>query len=142
MHGSQIADLRLVVERAGRRIPDLGALRRCCPEASSDVEVVDRCKRAVNRRRLALEHRLQMSAIVPHRAIPPVGRVQWIAVELGAREPGEVLPHLGGIRAPRLLGKRRGREGAYVGAEHARDGLWQLRRCSPAPRRLSRARVL
>jgi hypothetical protein len=65
-----------------------------------------------------------MSAVVPHRPVPPVGRVQWIAVELGAREPGEVLAHLGGIRAPRLLGERRGREGADVGVEHIRDGLW------------------
>ncbi len=83
-----------------------------------------------------------MSAVVPHRPVPPVGRVQWIAVELGAREPGEVLAHLGGIGASRLLGERRGREGAHVGVEHVRDGLWQLRRCSPAPRPRSGARVL
>jgi hypothetical protein len=69
----------------------------------TDVEVIDGGKRAVDRRRAALEHGLQIAAVVAYRPVSPVGGAERIALELGARQPREVPPDLRDVRATRLL---------------------------------------
>ncbi len=109
MHSSQVADLGSVVERAGRGSGDLGALGVRRSEAATDVEVIDGGGRVVDGRGPALEHRLQVRAVVAHRPVPPLLAAERVAVQRGVRKPGEILADLGGIRAPGLLAERSGR---------------------------------
>jgi hypothetical protein len=62
-----------LVERARRRHRDRDAGGAGGPEAATDVEVVDGGERVVDGRRAALQHGLQVGAVVAHGPVAAVG---------------------------------------------------------------------
>ena len=94
MDRPQVADLGAVVERPGRGGGDLDANGARRSEPQADVEVVDGGERVVHGRRAALEHGLEVGAVVAHGPVPGVGAGERITIDLGRGEPGQVLAHL------------------------------------------------
>src|SRR5450755_3404130 len=64
LHGSEVPELRTVVERPGRGGRDLDASGARGPKPATDIEVVDRGKRIVHGRGAALQHRLEVGPVV------------------------------------------------------------------------------
>jgi hypothetical protein len=109
LNRSQVAQLGTSVERArrGGRDLDAGGARRS--ETAPDVEVVDGGKRVVDGRRAAPENGLQMGAVVTHRPVAAVRASERALVEVRGGEPRQVLTDFRGVRAPRLIRRRRSR---------------------------------
>ena len=133
LDGSQVADLGSLVERSRGGLGDLHAFGVGRSEPAPDVEVIDSRQCVIDGRWLSFEHRVQVRAVVAYRPVAPVGAAKWIAVELGAGQPGEVLAGLGGVRAAGLLGERSSRQVARVRRQYRRVGLGQAGRSPPAP---------
>lgn len=107
LHGSEVSELRAVVERARCGGRDLDSGGACRPEPATDVEVVDRGKRVVDGRGATLENGLQVGAVVAHRPVAAVRASERVLVEVRGGEPRQVLTDFRGVCAPRLIRQRR-----------------------------------
>ena len=107
MDGSEVSELRALVERARRGGRDIDSGGACGSEAAADVEVVDRGERVVDGRGAALEDGLEVGAVVAHRPVAAGGACERVLVEVGGGEPRKVLADFRGVCAARLIGQRR-----------------------------------
>ncbi len=71
------------------------------------MEVVDGGERVVDGRGAALEHRLEVGAVVAHRPVAAVGVGERVRVEVGAGEPGQELADFRGVSPACLVRQRR-----------------------------------
>jgi hypothetical protein len=105
---AQVAQLSALVKRARRRGGDLDAGGARGSEAAADVEVVDGRERIIDGRRAALQHGMEVGAVVAHCPVAAVGAGERILVEAGAGKPGQELADLGGVGPARLVRQRGG----------------------------------
>ena len=106
MDGSEVAELGALVERARRGDGGRRLARRSLVRGRADVEVVDGGERVVDGRGAALEHGLEVGAVVAHGPVAAVRVVSGSASRSAPAEPRQVLADLRAVGTPGLIGQR------------------------------------